>query len=191
MTTQAHPVILFAGTPLSNEAYWLELIPSIVPEISDDARDWTLDLHYCTGRSRKAKSKAIIRYCNELSRAIDTRGAILRQGLADRLPTRDAEEVICSWRSLLESIRVLAADREECVWSAPSAPSDAKKAGKALSFLFEAMAQRHPKVDASKEREAVNRLADATDESALQVLHDVLDGMTTRSCLHGRRRKRK
>lgn len=169
--------ILFQGTPLPHEAYWLELVPHIVSGISERADSWLLDLHYCLGRVRTAESRDIICHVREIRRAIEHENAALTKGIRERLPSRSPREMIEGWKNALSVIESLALSCDRCSWCMPASEAEMRNAGAVMMSIFDEFCRQHPHADVSPERAMLRELSSLRAEDQIALLHRVLDSI--------------
>jgi hypothetical protein len=172
--------INFCGSDLPLGTYWLELIAYICPEISDEAKDWTLDIHYCGGTVYKMQSAKVIKFCEEIASILESRSQHIINELIERLPEYNATELINEWKIAILKMTQLANQSAQCVWWRQASVSEIKNAKKTLLSIIETFkfSKELNKKIFNREDFVIEQINAATDEECLDTLKDLLKSMS-------------
>lgn len=112
--------IIFSGEALPLGAYWMEVMGAIFSQQSeplpDSVKNWLLDLHYCGGKIKHARSVDIIEWSSFLDKILYAR----REFLIDQLGIWgfcDGEQLWNDWVETLKIVQRIAMTRSKCEWT--------------------------------------------------------------------------
>ena len=117
MTTQTPKmhVIVFESVRLPVFASFLEVASKIL-ELSDETDEWFWRFTICAGRRREAEASAVTHHARALLDALPSSDAPIADELRQRFPDFEPAQILCEWRSSLQQIISLAAERSICHW---------------------------------------------------------------------------
>lgn len=168
--------INFCGKQLPPEAYWLELITCICPDISEQINDWTLDLHYCSGTVRTEKAQNIIQYCAVLSNVLSVENARISGELQKRLPEYDSARLIDCFQESLFQMTAIAHTVTSCVRWRPMTNREVTNARPMLLSLLSEFALKDQEFISES---IIRKIKIASDEDCFAMLKELLSKMST------------
>ncbi|MEO0475888.1 MAG: hypothetical protein AAF085_07960 [Planctomycetota bacterium] len=111
--------IFFEDVELARHTYCIDVLAfeGIVPDLTEEVRDWLWRFTVCKGKSCKGESATIIRLIDELVGLIDADQEHVRKHLDERYEGKvDAKKLLEEWLSALRQIRQVADSKNTCEW---------------------------------------------------------------------------